>query len=133
MTKARARRQLLAVALLAAAASLACHGRMVRRHHGFSDDRMSIPVVSGVVGNKNVFLPSTIVVTAGKGRRLSIYNTTEGPHGFQIAALGVEVVLMPQEEHTLELPPLKAGHIYDIGCHLHGAHRHATLVVLPAR
>ncbi len=133
MTKARARRFLLALVLLAAGASLACGGRMLRRHHGFSDDRMSVPVVSGVIGNKNVFVPSTIVVTSGKGRRLSIYNTTDGPHGFQIPALGVELVLMPQEEHAVELPPLEAGHIYDIGCHLHGAHRHATLVVLPAR
>ncbi len=106
---------------------------MVRRHHGFTDDRISVPVVSGVIGNKNVFVPSTIVLTAGKGRRLSLYNTTEGPHGFQIAALGVEVVLMPREEQVIDLPPLEAHHIYDIGCHLHAAHRHATLVVMPAR
>ena len=36
-------------------------------------------------------------------------------------------------DDPMELPLLEAGHIYDIGCHLHGAHRHATLVVLPAR
>ncbi len=126
----------LVALLLAATLALACatrSGRMHRKHHGFTDDRGAIAVVSTMVGNKNVFVPSTIVVTAGKGRALSIYNTTDGPHGFRIAGLGIETILDIRQEQVVELPELEAGRIYDIDCHLHGAHRHATLMVVPAR
>jgi hypothetical protein len=34
---------------------------------------------------------------------------------------------------VVELPPLSGPQIYAIDCHLHVPHRHASLVVLPAR
>ena len=49
------------------------------------------------------------------------------------AGLGVEAILTPGEETVVDLPPLEAGRIFRIHCHLHPAHRNATLVVLPAR
>ena len=64
---------------------------------------------------------------------MSIFNTTEIPHGFTIPALGVETILQPGEETVVALPALEGGHIYDIGCHLHAPHRHATLVVVHVR
>jgi Cupredoxin-like domain len=99
---------------------------------GFTDERPVIQVVSVSVGGKNFFVPSTIVVTAGSGRKLSLYNTTDAPHGFAIPSLGVQVVLEPGVETPVVLPPLEAGHIYTVNCHLHPAHRTASLVVLPA-
>lgn len=103
------------------------------RGEGFTDDRSAVQVVSAKVGTKNVFVPSTIVVTAGKGRTLSVFNDTDTPHGFKIAALGVEVVLLPGQETKIDLPPLEGGHLYEINCQLHAPHRHATLVVLDAK
>jgi hypothetical protein len=103
------------------------------RPDGFTDDRSTVQVVSAKVGTKNLFVPSTIVVTAGKGRSLSIFNDTDTPHGFKIAALGVEVVLPPGQETKVDLPPLEGGHVYEINCQLHPPHRHATLVVLDAK
>ena len=105
----------------------------VVRAEGFTDDRSAVQVVSAKVGTKNLFVPSTIVVTAGKGRSLSIFNDTDTPHGFKIAALGVEVVLPPGQETKVDLPPLEGGHVYEISCQLHPPHRHATLVVLDAK
>lgn len=100
---------------------------------GFASDVSTIQVVTTQVGGKNVFIPSTIVVTGGTPHRLSIFNTTDTPHGFRIPALGIETVVMHQQETELELPALEGGNVYGINCHLHPAHRTATLVVLPPR
>jgi hypothetical protein len=119
---------------LAALVALGCaHGSMHREHHArtFTSDVSTVQVVSALVGGKNVFIPSTIVVTDGGPRSLSVFNTTEMPHGFKIEALGIETVLPPGEEKVIELPPLKGGQVLRIGCQLHPAHRTATLVVLP--
>ena len=126
------RRVLLALAVPAFLAGCVCehggHGR-----HGFSDDRSQVQVISASIGGKNVFIPSTIVLTAGAGRTLSVFNTTDQPHGFAIPGLGVEVVLQPGQEQTVQLPTLEAHRIYAINCHLHPPHRGATLMVVPGR
>jgi heme/copper-type cytochrome/quinol oxidase subunit 2 len=89
-------------------------------------------MVSTKVGGKNVFIPSTVVMTAGEGRSLSFFNTTDIPHGFMIPSLGVETVLPSKEEFVVELPKLEPG-VYALQCHLHPPHRGATLLVLPKR
>lgn len=101
-------------------------------HLGYEDDRGSVLVISALIGGKNVFVPSTIVVTAGSGRTLSFFNTTDQPHGLRIPGLEIETVLMPGEEQVVALPKLEAGHIWSVQCHLHPPHRAASLVVLPA-
>ena len=99
---------------------------------GFVDARTRVEVVSTKVGGKNIFIPSTIVLTEGEGRSLSFFNTTDQPHGMIIPDLGIQVVLPPGEEYLVELPPLVGGHVHDMQCHLHPPHRGAAVVVLPA-
>jgi hypothetical protein len=99
---------------------------------GYVDERPVVQVVTTNVGGKNFFVPSTIVVTAGTGRKLSVFNTTDIPHGFQIPSLGIELLLQPGVETPVELPPLEAGHIYAVNCHVHPPHRGAALIVVPA-
>ena len=128
----------LAIALAATAAlPVGCAARMEKHemHHsmGYASDVSTVQVVSALVGGKNVYIPSTIVVTDGGPRTLSLFNTTEMPHGFAIAALGIETVLAPGEEMAIELPPLEGGQVLRIHCHMHPAHRGATLVVLPSK
>jgi len=100
---------------------------------GYTSDVSEVQVISAEVGGKNVYIPSTIVVTAGKPQTLSIFNTTDKPHGFAIKGLSIEAVLNPGEETRIELPNLKGGEIYTISCQLHPPHRHGTLVVVPGR
>ncbi|MCH8083503.1 MAG: cupredoxin domain-containing protein [Myxococcales bacterium] len=100
---------------------------------GYQSDVGEIQMISAVVGGKNVFIPSTIVVTAGKRQTLSVFNTTDKPHGFAIKGLSIETVLYAGEETRIELPVLKGSEIYTIGCQLHPPHRTATLVVVPGR
>lgn len=95
-----------------------------------ADDRPVLHVMTTKVGAKNIFIPSTLVVTLGSGRVLTIYNDTELPHNFTIPGLEIDVVLSPGEETQVVLPPLKEPAIYDIRCSLHPPHRHASLVVL---
>ena len=124
---------LLAAALAFSLTGCVAWGSMKVEPYGFDDDRSVVQVVTTNVGGKNFFVPSTIVLTAGTGRKLSIFNTTDIPHGFAIPGLGVEVVLQPGVETPIELPALEGGHVYAVNCHVHPPHRSATLVVLPAR
>src|SRR4026207_2466603 len=98
--------RVLALAALFSAA-VACHGghgRMHRGHHGFTSDTSTIPVVTTELGGKNEIIPATIVVTSGHPVKLSIFNTTDVPHGFAIPALNVAVVLPAKAEQEIELP-----------------------------
>ena len=134
LTQGWGRRALLALAVPALLAGcISEHSAGHHMRHGFSDDRSVVQVISANVGGKNVFIPSTIVLTEGSGRKLSVFNTTDQPHGFAIAGLGVEVVLPPAQETVIELPTLEAHRIYAINCQMHPAHRTATLMVVPAR
>lgn len=102
-------------------------------HAGHAHDHAAaadpIEIVSTNVQGKNVFIPSTVIVEAGKPRTLSLYNTTDTPHGFTIEVAKVEEVLMPGKEQQIELPALEPG-LYKIGCHLHPPHRSAQLLVV---
>lgn len=88
-----------------------------------------LQVIMAVVGGKNVFIPSTLALPAGQAATLSIFNTTDKPHGFAIPALSVESVIPEQVEQRVELPVLATG-LYRIHCQLHEAHRSATLLVV---
>ena len=122
--------------VLIALAAIACHGghEHMGGHHGFAGDTSGpIQIVTTELGGKNVFIPSTIVVTSGHPVKLSIFNTTDVPHGFAIPALNIAQMLPPKAEQEIELPALEGHQILQIKCHLHEKHRTATLVVLPAK
>ena len=123
----------LLVALAASGCSVHENTSMTGNSIGYQTELTTIQVVSAVVGGKNLFIPSTIVVTDGAPTKLSLFNTTGKPHGFAIAGLGIEVVLPADEEFEVALPELEAGRIYRIHCQLHPPHRSASLVVLPSR
>ena len=89
-----------------------------------------IEVLSANVQGKNVFIPSTLAVMEGSAATLSVFNSTDTPHGFAIAELGIEAVLTPGQETRISLPPIEGPRILRIGCHLHPPHRSAQLLVL---
>jgi len=125
------RRAGIGVAALAALAPLALAAPAAAG--GFTSDRSVIQVVTTLLGGKNVFVPSTIVVVGGQETTLSIFNTTDTPHGFRIPALGIEAILPNGEETEVVLPKLEGNQVLRIDCHLHPPHRTATLVVLPGK
>ena len=131
----RRRVSAIAVSLLLGAGGCGAHSHKnpSTGFSGYHSDAASIQLISAVVGGKNIFIPSTVVVTGGAPQTLSVFNTTDKPHGFAIPGLDVQVVLLAGEETQIDLPPLAGGEIYRIGCHLHPPHRSATLVVVPGR
>ena len=119
----------LGIVVLSLCCAVACADR--GSVSSFASDVTTTQMISTNIGGKNVYVPSTIVVTQGTPQKLSIYNTTDVPHGFRIDTLDLEMILPPKEELIFALPPLDAGTVLRIHCHLHPAHRMATLVVLP--
>jgi len=89
----------------------------------------AVEIVTTNVQGKNVFIPSTIAVEAGKPQALSIFNTTDTPHGFSIDAAQIHAVVPVREEYRIELPALEPG-IYEVYCQLHPPHRSARLLVV---
>ena len=136
LPSARRAEPVLAVLIALAVVVTGCHGAHGGHHdghHGFTSDMDTIQIVTTQIGGKNVFIPSTIVVTSGHPVKLSIFNTTDVPHGFHIPALNISEILPAQSEHEIELPPLEGHQVLKVTCHLHSAHRTATLVVLPGK
>jgi heme/copper-type cytochrome/quinol oxidase subunit 2 len=89
-----------------------------------------VQVVTTNIQGKNVFIPSTIAIKEGEEVTLSIFNTTDTPHGFRISELGIETLLMPGEETEVKLPKVEEEGLHRIDCQLHPAHRRATLLVV---
>lgn len=127
----RSRHHRIAAVLVAVLAATLLGGVAAARQ-GYTSDQSVVQIVSTNVQGKNVYIPSTIVVVAGEPTTLSVFNTTDVPHGFSIGGLGIQEVLPPQQEHEVKLPKLEGGRVYRVHCQLHAAHRTATLVVLPA-
>lgn len=116
----------LIAALFAVSAAAERHGNATGHAEGEPD---AIEIVSTNLQGKNIFIPSTIVVEAGKPQALSIFNTTDTPHGFAIDAANVQAILPAGEEYRIELPAMKPG-IYKVYCQLHPPHRAAQLLVV---
>jgi hypothetical protein len=127
----RCRRPLRTAAGLALAVATALGLVSPAGAEGYASDVSVIQVVSTKIGEKNVFIPSTIVIAGGREHTLSFFNTTGTPHGFAIDGLGIEAVLPAGEEYPVKIPAIEGGRIYGIRCHLHPPHRTATLVVVP--
>jgi hypothetical protein len=118
---------------LASGCGSRCHTNRTCALAGYQSDVGEVQMISAVVGGKNIFIPSTVVVTAGRPQTLTVFNTTDKPHGFAIKGLSIETVLNSGEETRIELPVLENPASYTIGCQLHPPHRTATLVVVPGR
>ena len=116
----------LITTLFAVSAAAERHGSASGHAEGEPD---AIEIVSTNLQGKNIFIPSTIVVEAGKPQALSIFNTTDTPHGFAIDAANVQAILPAGEEYRIELPAMKPG-IYKVYCQLHPPHRAAQLLVV---
>ena len=96
---------------------------------GFASAGWDVEIISAKIGGKNVFIPSTIAVADHNPVTLTVFNTTDTPHGFAIDELGIRAVIPSGEETRIELPKLEGHQILKIYCQLHPPHRSATLVV----
>ncbi len=77
----------------------------------------------------NIWLPASLMVEQGDAVELTIVNKLKEPHGFVIAALGIEEVIPPQAQRTVTFTAAKAG-IYDYRCPLYPPHVGGQLLVI---
>jgi plastocyanin len=92
-------------------------------------DAKKFTVINVVFDGTKVWLPSTIMVQAGDEVELTLLNKLEDPHGFQIAAFGVEEVVQGKGKSTVKFTATTAG-LHPFICHLHPPHLGGQILVL---
>jgi nitrosocyanin len=92
-------------------------------------DAKKFTVINVVFDGTKVWLPSTIMVQAGDEVELTLLNKLEDPHGFKIAAFGVEEVVQGKGKSTVKFTATTAG-LYPFICHLHPPHLGGQILVL---
>jgi nitrosocyanin len=76
-----------------------------------------------------VWLPSNLMVHEGDTVELTLINKLDEPHGFRIAAFGVEEVVQPKAQTSVRFTATKAGLAAFI-CHIHPPHIGGQILVL---
>jgi nitrosocyanin len=76
-----------------------------------------------------VWLPSSVMVHEGDTVELTLLNKLDEPHGFQIAAFGIEEVVQPKAQTSVQFTATKAG-LYSFICHIHPPHIGGQILVL---
>lgn len=81
-----------------------------------------------MVGETKTWLPKTLSVGTGETVEVTLVNTLDGPHGFQIEGLVKPVVVKAKSQKKVTFKAAEAGE-HNIKCHMHPAHVAGTLEV----
>jgi len=76
-----------------------------------------------------IWLPSSIMVQQGDDVELTLINKLEDPHGFAIQAFGLEQLVPPKSQVTVQFIAAQAG-AYPYSCQLHPPHLGGSILVL---
>ena len=86
-------------------------------------------VITVVLDGTKIWLPSSLIVHQGDDVELTLINKLDDPHGFQIAALGIEEVVPPKAQMTVKFTAAQLGaHSYI--CHIHPPHIGGQMLIL---
>ena len=86
-------------------------------------------VINVVLDGTKIWLPSSLIVHQGDDVELTLINKLDDPHGFQIAALGIEEVVPPKAQLTVKFTAAQPGaHSYI--CHIHPPHIGGQMLIL---
>jgi nitrosocyanin len=86
-------------------------------------------LINILLDGTNIWLPSSLMVEQSDEVELTLMNKLDEPHGFAIAALGIEEVMPPHAQKTVTFRAAKPG-IYDYRCPLHPPHVSGQLLVI---
>lgn len=76
-----------------------------------------------------IWLPSSLMVQAGDEVELTLINKLDDPHGFKLAAFGIEEVVQPNAQTTVKFTAAKAGS-HNYICQMHPAHLGGNLFIV---
>ncbi len=86
-------------------------------------------LINVVLDGTKIWLPSSLMVQQGDEVELTLINKLEEPHGFKIEAFGVEEVVRPKAQMTVQFTASQPG-VHSYLCHLHPPHLGGQMLVL---
>lgn len=89
---------------------------------------MDVTFENKMVNGKKTWLPNDVKVKEGMTLNLTINNTLDEPHGFEIPGIQPGIVINPHEVKKMTVTVSKKGQ-YDVRCQMHPAHVAAKLTV----
>ena len=82
-----------------------------------------------VLDGTKIWLPSSLMVRQGEEVELTLINKLDEPHGFKIEDFGIEEVVPPKAQMTVQFTAAQPGaHRYL--CHIHPPHLGGQMLVL---
>jgi heme/copper-type cytochrome/quinol oxidase subunit 2 len=86
-------------------------------------------LINVIFDGTKIWLPSSLIVHEGDTVELTLINKLDEPHGFQIAAFGIEEVVQPKAQTNVRFTATKAG-LSSFICHIHPPHIGGQILVL---
>jgi len=86
-------------------------------------------LINVLLEGTKIWLPSNLIVHQGDAVELTLINKLDEPHGFKIAAFGIEEVVQPRAQTTVKLTAARPG-AYDYTCQMHPPHVGGQMLVL---
>jgi plastocyanin len=86
-------------------------------------------LINVVLDGTKIWLPSSLMVQQGDEVELTLINKLDEPHGFKIDAFGVEEVVQPKAQMTVQFTASQPG-VHRYLCHLHPPHLGGQMLIL---
>ena len=94
-----------------------------------AQDSKKFTMINVIFDGTKIWLPSSLIITEGDAVELTLINKLDEPHGFQIAAFGIEEVVQPKAQTTVRFTATKNGIIPFI-CQMHPPHIGGQILVV---
>ena len=94
-----------------------------------ADEPKKFTLINVLLDGTKIWLPSSIMVQQGDEVELTLSNTLDEPHGFELKAFGIEQVVQPKAQMTVKFTAAKAG-AYSYICQMHPPHLGGQILVL---
>jgi heme/copper-type cytochrome/quinol oxidase subunit 2 len=94
-----------------------------------ADEPKKFTLINVLLDGTKIWLPSSIMVQQGDEVELTLINTLDEPHGFELKAFGIEQVVQPKAQMTVKFTAAKAG-AYSYICQMHPPHLGGQILVL---
>jgi plastocyanin len=94
-----------------------------------ADEPKKFTLINVLLDGTKIWLPSSIMVQQGDEVELTLINTLDEPHGFELKAFGIEQVVQPKAQMTVTFTASQTGaHRYI--CQMHPPHLGGQILVL---
>ena len=111
--------------------AVACLVLTLGAHAGnlHAQEAKKFTLINVIFDGTKVWLPSSLMVHEGDTVELTLINKLDGPHGFQLAAFGIEEVAQPKAQSTVRFTATKTG-VHPFVCQMHPPHIGGQVLVL---